>query len=196
MSSNTIVIYTSKYGSAKAYAEWISEALGCDLKTAKEIKRHDLDKYDNIIYGGGVHAGGIEGWDSFRKLLKPYLDMPYFNAIDKEGNFIEDNYKPLKKIACFAVGINVQNPDGRKELRTVNFDKRYLRPVTCFYLDGKYVPDEIQGADKLLMKYVKKMLNDKGLNMTPEERELLRKIEEGCDLIDKSQINQIVDIFK
>ena len=196
MSGKTIVIYTSKYGSAKQYAEWIAEALSCEAKEAKTVKRAELDDYDTIIYGGGVHAGGIEGWDSFRKNLKKYLDMPYFNAIDKEGNFVEANYHPLKNVCCFAVGINVQNFNGRAELRNVNFDKKYLKPVTCFYLDGRYRPEEIKGADGLLMKYVKKLLTEKGLNMTPEERELLRRIEEGCDLVNREQIKPIVDFAK
>ena len=191
MKGKTIVVYTSKYGAAKQYAEWLAEDLSCDIFEAKSIKKSDLENYDNIVYGGGVHAGGIEGWDSFRKIIKKYLDIPYFNAIDKEGNFVQENYHPLKKICCFAVGINVQNFEGRAELRNVNFDKRYLRPVTCFYLDGRYNPQEIKGADGLLMKYVRKLLNDKGLNMTPEEKELLKRIDEGCDLIDRSQIEQI-----
>lgn len=196
MNSKTIVIYTSKYGTAKKYAEWIAEETGCDIKDAKSLKKIELDNYDTIVYGGGVHAGGIEGWDSFRKTLKKYLDMPYYNAIDKEGNFIEENYHPLKKVCCFAVGINIQNFNGRAELRNVNFDKRYLRPVTCFFLDGKYNPEEIKGADGLLMKYVKKLLNDKGLNMTPEERELLKRIDEGCDLVNRDEIKPIVDFIQ
>ena len=92
--------------------------------------------------------------------------------------------------------MNVQNFDARAELRNVNFDKRYLRPVTCFFLDGKYNPEEIKGADGILMKYVKKLLNDKGLNMTPEERELLKRIDEGCDLVNRDEIKPIVDFIQ
>jgi len=32
---NTIVIYRSKYGSTKQYAEWIAEELGCEARDAK-----------------------------------------------------------------------------------------------------------------------------------------------------------------
>ena len=57
----TIVVYRSKYGSTKAYAEWISEALGCEMIEFKEAKIEQLMKYDTIIYGGGLYAEMING---------------------------------------------------------------------------------------------------------------------------------------
>ena len=50
---NAIVIYKSKYGSTKAYAEWIAEALSCQAVEAKSVKADDLLAYDTIVYGGG-----------------------------------------------------------------------------------------------------------------------------------------------
>ena len=35
---NAIVLYKSKYGSTKAYAEWIAEELSCEVKEAKGVK--------------------------------------------------------------------------------------------------------------------------------------------------------------
>ena len=36
---NAIVIYKTKYGSTKQYAEWIAEELGCDFIDAKNVKK-------------------------------------------------------------------------------------------------------------------------------------------------------------
>jgi len=191
-----IVVYKSKYGTAEQYARWIAEELSCDIKEMGEIKARDLDAYDGIIFGGGVHAGGIEGFDTFRKWLKPVLSDAYFASFDESVNFRQDWYKPLKKIIIFAVGINVQNFDARAELRNVNFDKKWLRPVTCYFLDGKYEPERVQGADKLVMKFTTKLLNDKGLNMNADERQLLDRINNGCDLVDRSQIEPILKEFR
>ena len=193
---STIVVFKSKYGTAEKYARWIGEELDCPVKSIDEIRARDLEPYENIIYGGGVHAGGIEGFDVFRKWIKPILKDAYYDSFDVEVNFKPEYYKPSKKIVCFAVGINLQNFEARAELRKVNFDKKWLRPLTCYYLDGKYEPERVQGADKLVMRFTTKLLNDKGLNMTADERLLLERIEKGCDLIDRSQIMPIVEEFK
>ncbi len=193
---NTIIVYKSKYGTARQYAEWIAEELGCDIRNMDDIKARDMEPYENIIFGGGVHAGGIEGFDTFRKWIKPILKDAYFNSFDEQVNFRQDFYKPAKKIIVFAVGINLQNFDARAELRNVNFDKKWLRPVTCYYLDGKYEPERVQGADKMVMKFTTKLLRDKGLNMNADEKALLERIDKGCDLVDRSQIKPIIDEFK
>ena len=68
--------------------------------------------------------------------------------------------------------------------------------MTCYYLDGKFEPERVQGADKMVLKFTTKLLRDKGLNMTADERQLLERIEKGCDLVDRSQIMPIVEAFK
>jgi hypothetical protein len=68
--------------------------------------------------------------------------------------------------------------------------------VTCYFLDGKYEPERVQGADKLVMKFTTKLLNDKGLNMNADERQLLDRINNGCDLVDRSQIEPILKEFR
>lgn len=55
------VIYKSKYGSTKKYAQWIAEELGADLMETDKTKASRLQDYDVIIYGGGLYAGGING---------------------------------------------------------------------------------------------------------------------------------------
>ena len=54
----TIVIYKSKYGASAQYAAWIAEELGCRAVSIDEFKKNDLKNYENVIYGGGVQAGG------------------------------------------------------------------------------------------------------------------------------------------
>lgn len=58
---NTIVVYKTKYGSAKIYADWIGEELNCKVTDVKDITIDELEKYDNIIYGGGLYAEIING---------------------------------------------------------------------------------------------------------------------------------------
>lgn len=52
----TIVVYQSKTGYTKKYAQWLYESLACPLKPLKDLKEDDLKGCDLIIYGGGVYA--------------------------------------------------------------------------------------------------------------------------------------------
>jgi len=228
----TIVIYKSKYGATDRYAKWISEELDCPMVELSDFKKKEIENYDNIIYGGGVHAGGIRGFDDFQKIIKPYLDDAYFEGLDKtedvqivgtisikdffksykkkqertfaekemerqvEVEKIKPNYNPTKKVVVFAVGLNIQNFEARAQLRDVNFDKRFLRPLTCYFLDGAYDPQKVQGIDKKIMGMMIKMIKGKGLNATKDEKELLKRVEEGCDLVDRNQILPIIREFK
>ena len=67
---NAIVIYKTKYGSTKTYAEWIAEELCCEAVDAKSVKIEDLLKYDTIIYGGGLYAEVINGVSLITKNIK------------------------------------------------------------------------------------------------------------------------------
>ena len=57
----TVVLYGSKYGSTKQYAEWIAEELNADLLDVNDANLQNIKNYDTIIYGGAVYAGGITG---------------------------------------------------------------------------------------------------------------------------------------
>jgi len=57
----TAVIYKSKYGAAKKYAEWIAGELECEILEHSKGSASELSKCDLIIYGGGLYAGMISG---------------------------------------------------------------------------------------------------------------------------------------
>ena len=56
-----VVVYKSKYGATKKYAEWIAEDLHADLFEGKAASADALTAYDVIVYGGGLYAGGVSG---------------------------------------------------------------------------------------------------------------------------------------
>ena len=51
-----IILYTSKYGTTKRYADWLAEATGFDCVETKNAKIKDVMQYDTIILGGGSQA--------------------------------------------------------------------------------------------------------------------------------------------
>jgi len=59
--AKVLIMYFSKYGSTKKYAEWIASELNGDIFNIKNIKQNILENYDTIILGSGLYAGRIEG---------------------------------------------------------------------------------------------------------------------------------------
>lgn len=59
MADNTVVIYNSKTGFTKRYAEWISKELGCECLKLDDAKNRELDEFDTIIFGGWACAGTV-----------------------------------------------------------------------------------------------------------------------------------------
>lgn len=172
----TVVIYRSKHGSTQQYAQWIGEELQCPVIPDKDFSKRDFENYDNIIFGGCVQAGGIMGFDIIKKNMRRLKE---------------------KKIVVFAVGLNVMQKETRMQLREINFDKKSVERMTCFYCPGAYKPEEIKGIDAGIMKLMINMLESKGtLEMTDEDKELLHAVKNGADYVDKKYIEPIVNEFK
>lgn len=172
----TIVIYKSKYGATEKYAQWIGQELDCPVVSADDFNKKDFEKYDNIIFGGGVHAGGVTGFDLIRKSMRKLAG---------------------KKVVVFAVGLNVMQPETRQQLRDINFSKKKVRGITCYYCPGAYDPSKVKGMDAMIMNMMKKMLEDKKESEgTEDDRLLLARVTEGADLIDRKYIEPIVREFK
>ncbi len=190
---NTLVIFKSKYGAAEQYARWIAEELQCPVLELGQVEKTDIEKNSNIIFGGGVHAGGIEGIDKFIKLTRKHFKNWFYGAHDKNADYQPDLYRPTKNMVIFAVGIGLKDQDYVKDLRYVNFDKKWLRQVECYTLDGRYDPEKVKGGDRAVIGLTLKMLEEEGQAMTEAQKLLKERIENGCDLMDRSQIKPIVD---
>ena len=170
----TVVIYKSKYGATAQYARWIAEELNCDLVRAEDFKRKDFERYDNIIFGGGLQAGGIKGFELIRKN----------RWIVKE-----------KKVIVFVVGLSVDDKQNRMEVRDINLDKPELKNLTLYYCKGSFRPEEVTGIDKGIIKVCIRMLEDSRYTGTEAQKQLYKDMTEGADYIDRKYIEPIVAEF-
>ena len=64
---SNIVLYESKYGSTERYAKWIAQELNCKISKLSETNIDELKNYDNIIYGGWIHAGKLKGFNKIQE---------------------------------------------------------------------------------------------------------------------------------
>lgn len=169
---NAIVVYKSKTGYTKKYAEWIAEELGCDIKENAALS--DILGYDTIICGGGIYAGSMNG-----------------------AKLISKNLGKLsgKNLILFAVGAM---PDEEKDV--VPFWNKQLTPeqqksIGHFFLRGGFNFNQLKVADKLMMSMIKKHL-EKIKEPTDEDKGFLAAFSEPVDFTDKSNIAKLLEYAK
>ena len=173
---NSIVIYKSKYGSTKTYAAWIAEELACTAVEAKSVTPADLEKYDNIVYGGGLYAEIING----------------ASLITKNADKLAD-----KKIAVFSTGITPLEYREYYDVMVIekNFKNGVPSNVRVFNFMGKMILDELSFVHRTSLKALKKLMSGKEM---PTEMEML--LAELCDangdFSDRAQIKELVDYIK
>lgn len=63
------IVIKSSSGSTTVYTSWIAEELNADCTPLKDLK--NIGGYDLLVYGGCLHAVGINGYAAFKKHLSP-----------------------------------------------------------------------------------------------------------------------------
>ena len=177
MSKKAIVIYTSKRGSTKQYAEWIAGDLGCEAVAFADPRMKDINlyEYDCIIYGGWIRGSGIVDFDKFGKLLDAEL---------------------MQKLIVFGVGMADETADNYAQVWGYSIgklDPKNENRSILYILGGRYDPAAVQGMDKFLMKVMKTVLIS---GSTPDARSranfMKDRIENGVDMVFRDNIQSLV----
>ena len=172
----TVVLYKTKYGSTKAYAEWIKDELNCDIFDATKMKADDLSVYDTIIYGGGLYAEVIAGVSLITKNIEKFKN---------------------KNIIVYTTGLTP--PDCRdyydKLVVEKNFKGDTYSCVKMFNYPGKMILSELSLVHRTALKTLKKLMSDKQ-NPTEMEKLLIELCDADGDFSDKAYIKELVDYVK
>ena len=171
-----VVIYESRYGSTRRYAEWIAEALSCSFYEKDIFKPEDFTNYDVVIYGGGLYAGG----DSGIKLLT------------KNWGLLRD-----REVILFTCGLaDPEDPDNtahiRKSLSKV-LSPEMFEHLHLFHLRGGIDYDKLSFVHKSMMAMLRKSLARKDRDsLREEDRQLLDTYGSCVDFTSKESIQPIV----
>lgn len=132
-----IIIYKSKYGSTKQYAEWLHDETGFELYEVKQCPA-DLSQYDVVVIGSNVHAGKVSlaGW-------------------------IRNRWPLLQEKDVYLLLVNITaDPQ-----LVANFVPQSLPPeiatqLKVFPVGGRYLLEQMTGFDRTIIKMVASLQKD------------------------------------
>lgn len=173
--SKGVIIYQSKYGATKKYADWLVEATGYDCIETKKANATKLENYDVIILGGGVYASGIAGLQFLKKNISTLAD---------------------KKIAVFAVGASPYDEQAIAQIRDMHF-KEELSDIPLFYCRGAWDEDKMKFVDKTLCRMLKKAVAKQNPDeYEPWQKALMCSVGKKCDWTDKSYLEDLIKYIR
>lgn len=166
----TVVVYKSKTGFSRKYAHWIAEELSADIFEVSQCTIEAIKTYDVIIYGGSLHAVGINGI-----------------------NFITKNFGELrdKKIVVFATGASPARENVTNEVINKNFTLEQQDRIKFFYLRGGFDYSKLGFVDKVLMTLLKFIIKNKK-ELTPDEKGMLVAYDKPIDFTKKDNIRELL----
>lgn len=128
------VIYHSKYGCTREYAEWIAAATGAELVPLAEAKQFDPGDCAAVAFGCPYYAGRL-----------------------KISGFVKASLPGLggKRVAFFAVG--GQKPDDPDIARGYEnaFTPAQRQQMRFFYLPGRIICARLNWFERQVMKMMK-----------------------------------------
>ena len=167
----TVVIYRSTSGFTKKYAEWIAKECNADIYDAKEFSVQQLSDYSTIIFGGSLHAVGINGIKLVKQNLPKLTD---------------------KKIVVFAVGASPTKEGILSEIMGNNFSSNEQGNLKLFYLRGGFDFKKLDFSNKVIMALFRVRLSLKK-NKSSDEIGMLAAYSKPMDFARKENIKQLVD---
>lgn len=170
-----IILYQSKYGATRKYAQWLSEETGFPFLNLKQAKLSDVQQYDAVILGGGIYASGIAGLSFLRKHIGSLKG---------------------KQILVFCDGASPYDEKAFQEIIAHNM-KGPLAGIPCFYCRGAWDMAAMNPVDRNLCRMLRKAVAKKDpKEYEPWEQALMAAGDEKCDWTDKKYIEPILAELK
>lgn len=167
MANKVLILYNSKTGFTKRYAEWLAEEIPCDLLSYDERDTAKFDDYDAVVYGGWAHAGTVAGFKWFKEQL-PKLSG--------------------KIVAVFATGAT---PAGTPEQMEMLAQKP-AGNLPFFYCQSGLCYEKMGTGNKLLMSMFRKMMK----KMKGEDSEMYQMLCHSYDISSKELLTPLIQYLR
>lgn len=143
---NRIVVYTSKTGFTRKYAEWIAQALGCEAAELKKTDISALSHYDQVIYGGWIMGNMVSGYDKMKPLN-------------------------VRSLLVFGSGMSAPTDTVRQTIAQQNG----IPEENFYYFEGGYAPEKVGFMGRTMIKMIVGKLTKKE-SKTQEELHMLEMV--------------------
>ena len=172
---SNIIIYGSHYGTTKQYAEELSKRTNIEAISFENVK--EINDYNNIIYLGGLYAGGVLGMSKTIKKI---------NTISN------------KKIIIVTVGLSdpideVNKKNIRDNIKR-QIPKEFFEKTKIFHLRGGIDYSRLNFVHKTMMKLlynaVKNLPEEK---QTAEDRAMIETYNKKVSFVDFSSLDEIIN---
>ncbi|MFA6525084.1 MAG: flavodoxin domain-containing protein [Patescibacteria group bacterium] len=129
---NTLILYKSKWGTTKQYAEWIHSAYPeSDIFSIDDFDSKKLDNYETIVIGGRTYIGRIQ-----------------------IGKFLVGNWNVLKDKNVYLFSVGLIHPDKKESKQSFEMIPEDIRNSLAGYakLPGMTDPRKLNLLQKSLVK--------------------------------------------
>ena len=172
-----VIIYGSKYGTSKQYAEKLSEKTSIQSKSYKDIK--DINSYETIIYIGGLYAGGVLGMSKTFKSLINYED---------------------KNIIIATVGLadpnNIENTNAIKASIKRQLSNDIYTKASIYHLRGGIDYSKLSFKHKTMMALLyKKVKSLPEKKKTAEIKAMMETYNKQVYFVDYTCLNIIIEVI-
>lgn len=169
-----VVIYRSKYGSAKRYAHLLARKLGCACRDLQKLSVEDLREFDPVIAGGGIYAGRVACAAFVKKVHRRF---------------------PEKRLLVFAVGASPFNEQETEQIRRVNFGEE-LGSVPFAYCRGAYDESIMSWKDRTLCQMLRRAFRKHPPENSPPWAEALCEADgKRCDWVDERFLQPLLEFL-
>ncbi|MBA4423500.1 MAG: hypothetical protein C0390_10470 [Syntrophus sp. (in: bacteria)] len=137
-----LIVYQSKYGSTKQYAQWIHQEIKADLVNIENGDKPDPAGYDIIVIGGSVRIGNI--------VVAP---------------FIKEHWSVMKgkKVVLFTTSATPPQHPKIQSIYEKSLPEEIRKEIKYFPLPGRISTENLTLFDQLLIAIGKIMEQDETL---------------------------------
>lgn len=166
-----LIIYKSKTGFTKWYAEFIAKEVDGNLVDFKEVTTEIISGYDVVVYGGGLYAGMINGYKKAKEMFEK---------------------SSANRFILFATG-GTPN-ESTKEIDEIwknNLSEEELESIPHFYMQGGICYERMSFLNRTIMKMMSRVL-DKKKNKDSAEEGFAQAIKSSYDIKAKEYAEPLI----